>query len=202
MLSNISIIIVILLFGIRVIRLIIKKVKKKNELAIKAEDKIREDTLDEYILNPNVPIDSKRIQGAKPIEVSYSANKTAPKASNLMQNNKSARGSARIMVQLVENSELSVRKYVLDPHDGIYIGTGVGVNNVTIPDPEIDVRQCRIIEHQGRVFVQNIGSKGKVTLIRGKNRAFIEQKASELHNKDALIIGKILFKIELIHMQA
>lgn len=200
--SKISLIMAVVMAVIRLILFITRRTKKKNELAIKAEDKMRENALDGYILNPNAPENMKKIQEAKPVEVSYDPNKVmhGVPGDGKDRANKT-KENVKLMVQLVENSELSAKKYVLDPSVGIFIGSGVGMNNVVVSDSTLATRQCRIVEFEGMIYAQNIGHMGKVILSRGKNKAYVENNSVELRSKDILIVGNVLFKIEIIKMQ-
>lgn len=189
------------LLGISLIKLIIKikKIKEtNNELTMHAEDKLREDALDQYILNPSAPIVDKAVSEAKPFEVSYDA-------SNVERVNHKKRKwfgkrktKPKVMVQLIENSELSARKFMLDPNLGINIGRKKGKNDIVIVDDGIDDVQCNILDINGIIYVRNQGGSGKVVLSRAGQRAFVEKKAIAIKNGDLILLGKTVFRIELI----
>ena len=48
------------------------------------------------------------------------------------------------------------------------------------------------------MYVRNTGGSGKVTLVRGSQRAYVEKKAVEIKSGDEILLGNTVFKIELI----
>ena len=186
----------ILLMGIILI-IISKKRKEKKAKALQASDKIREEALDRLLLNQET--ESRKEEptfAAVPIAVNYDVNsveKTKDSTSRKKRNK-----SKKVMVQIVENSELSARKYMLDPQKGIFIGSKAGKNHIVISNANVDERQCEIRENAQKVYVRNTGSSGKVILRRGKQSAYVEQKYLELKTGDTLLIGNMLYRIDLI----
>lgn len=186
----------VVLIGIALIT-ISKKRKEKKAKALQASDKIREEALDRLLINQET--ESRREEAtfaAVPISVNYDVN--AVEKNRDSSSHKKRNKSKKVMVQLVENSELSARKYMLDPHKGIYIGSKAGKNHIVVSNSNVDERQCEIRENSQKVYVRNIGSSGKVILKRGKQSAYVEQKYLELKTGDTLVIENMLYKIDLI----
>lgn len=184
-----------ILLIIIILSLISRKKKEKREKALLVSDKIREEALDRLLLNKETEAKSaEKTFTAIPIEVNYDANSIEKLKSNIFEKKK----NKKVMVQIVENSELSARKYMLDPGKGIFIGSKVGKNHIVINNTNIDAQQCEIRENSGKVYVRNIGSSGKVVLRRGKQSAYVEQKYLEMKTDDALLIGNTIYRIELI----
>lgn len=169
-----------------------KKNKKQKMMAIQAEDKLREEALDKIILNDKAQNDEGDVFSAKPFEVNYDA------ASVEKNTEKAKKARYRTMVQIVENSELSSRKYMFDPSKGIHIGGKKGKNDIVVSDMSIDDQQCEIILSSAAVYIRNLGGSCKVVLKRGKQQAYVEKKYVELKSNDVILIGKTIFRIEII----
>lgn len=169
-----------------------KKNKKQKIMAIQAEDKLREEALDKIILNDKAQNDEGDVFSAKPFEVNYDA------ASVEKHTEKAKKARYRTMVQIVENSELSSRKYMFDPSKGIHIGGKNGKNDIVVSDMSVDDQQCEIVLSSSTVYIRNIGGSRKVVLKRGKQQAYVEKKYVELKSNDVILIGKTIFRIEII----
>lgn len=161
-------------------------------MAIQAEDKLREEALDKIILNDKAQNDEGDVFSAKPFEVNYDA------ASVEKHTEKAKKAKYRTMVQIVENSELSSRKYMFDPSKGIHIGGKNGKNDIVVSDMSVDDQQCEIVLSSSTVYIRNLGGSRKVVLKRGKQQAYVEKKYVELKSNDVILIGKTIFRIEII----
>lgn len=169
---------------------------KNRALSVKAQDKLREEALDRVLLNESAGGQETETFSAKPFEVSYKEQGTHPQAGG--QTKKKGKHTQKLMVQIAEKSELSVRKYMFDPEQGIRIGSGKGKNNIVVTDSRVDAVQCELLEHEGRVYVRNLGGSGKVTLVRGSQRAYVEKKAVEIKSGDEVLLGNSVFRIDLV----
>lgn len=172
------------------------KIRKKNKrqkiMTIQAEDKLREETLDKIILNDKAQNDEGDVFSAKPFEVNYDA------ASVEKHTEKTSKDKYKTMVQIVENSELSSRKYMFDPSKGIHIGGKIGKNDIVVSDMSVDDQQCEIVLSSATVYIRNLGGSCKVVLKRGKQQAYVEKKYVEMKSNDMILIGKTIFRIEII----
>lgn len=172
--------------------------KKRREKKVKAQlagDKIREETLDKLLLNKEAEIrKDENTFVAIPVAVNYDVNSI--EKINTSEKKKNRRN--KVMVQIIENSELSERKYMLDPRKGIFFGSKTGKNHIVVSDSDIDERQCEIRENTGNVYVRNIGNSGKLVLKRQKQSVYVEQKYIEIKAGDTLLIGNTIYKIDLI----
>ncbi|MBR3524666.1 MAG: hypothetical protein IKO11_02360, partial [Lachnospiraceae bacterium] len=112
---------------VAVILLIVLIVKlKKRQARIrairsKAEDKRREERLNQLILNPNARTGELQAQSEKPYAVHY----------GVADEGRAAK-QKRWMLQIEEHSEISVRSFMLDPSNPITIGSGKE-NTVVLP---------------------------------------------------------------------
>lgn len=183
------------LLAVIIFSLISKKRREKKAKAQLAGDKVREEALDKLLLNKEAEIrKEENTFAAIPFAVNYDVNST--EKANTTEKKKNKR--KKVMVQIVENSELSARKYMLDPQKGIFMGSKNGKNHIVINSADIDERQCEIRESSEKVYIRNIGSSGKVVLRRGKQSAYVEQKYLEIKTGDALMIGNAIYRMELI----
>lgn len=183
---------------LKLLSFIYKIIKKNQDISIKVNDRLREEALDRAILNNATPNELRKIQEATPIAVNYNPNKIAKGKPMGKDSVRSSALANSYMIQLVENSGISEKKYMLNPKQGISIGREPGLNDVVITDSHVDGKQCRIIEYQDKVYIQNIGKFGRVILSRRNKKNYVENNAIELRNKDLLIIGSVLFRVEFI----
>lgn len=183
------------LFVVIVFSLINKKRREKKVKIQIASDKIREEALDKLILNKETEIrKDEKTFAAVPVVVNYDVNSI--EKINAFEKKKTKR--KKVMVQILENSELSARKYVFDPRKGIFLGSKVGKNHIVVSDSDIDERQCEIRENAGNVYVRNIGISGKLVLRRQKQSVYVEQKYLEIKTGDILVVGNVIYKVDLI----
>lgn len=173
---------------------------KNKAMAVQAEDKLREEALDRILLNENARSKGEETFSAKPFEVSYDAQGTDKRSAG--QGKKKKRSSVKVMLQITEKSELSVRKYMFDPSSGVRIGSKKGKNNIVVTDPQVDEMQCELLEHEGVIYIRNVGGSGKVVLTRGGQRAYVEQKAVVMKSGDEILLGKTVFQVDLVKADA
>lgn len=196
-LQIVGIVVLVVIIAIIIISRINKKRKAKKEMAMHAEDKLREQALDRVILNPDAPKTVQTQNQATPFSVTYDANNVQhDKMSNFAM-----AGSNKIMVQLTENSELSAKKYMLDPAYGINIGSREGENHIVLNDIYVDPVQCNIAEYEGKIYMRNAGNSGKLVLVRGSERAYVERNAVELRTGDFIVISQTMFRVDLIKLK-
>lgn len=179
---------------ITLIKILTTRRARRREMELQASDKLREEALDRIILNNQGVGRQKEIYSAKPFEVNYDS-KMVERQPAVMSGIKT--GPA-LMVQIVENSELSARKYMFDPKQGIRIGSRHGQNNIVISSPDVDEVQCEILEHNGQILIRNVGRSGKVILERGRNRAYVEGGLIEMKSGDAILISNMIYRVNFV----
>ncbi|MBE5881926.1 MAG: FHA domain-containing protein [Lachnospiraceae bacterium] len=177
-----------------VMRILSKKRARRREMEIQASDKLREEALDRIILNSQGASRQSEVYSAKPFEVNYDSKMVEKQPSVLS----GVKLGSSLMVQIVENSELSARKYMFDPKQGIRIGSRQGMNNIVISSQEVDEVQCEILEHKGQILIRNVGRSGRVILERGKNRAYVEQNLLEMKSGDAIFIANMVYRVNFV----
>lgn len=164
--------------------------KRRKKMQQLAQDKTREEILDNLILNKKAKIENLRAASERPYEVVYT---TAKKE-------KGKKGNRHvIMLQIEEISDLSNRKYLLDPDELITIGSGPD-NKISLTDALIDTKQCEIglYEKDNKtVYLRNTGEK-RVVLIRKKEWITIGAERIVLMNGDIIEVGRVQLKIAFV----
>ena len=167
-----------------------KRRRKRKEIELRAEDRLREEALERVLVDGQRDI--KRGQAA--FDVRYDTNRRGKKNADQAQGN----GKSPVMLQLTEQSELSTRKYMLHAANRLSIGSKPGVNDVVISGSEIAAIQCEIVRVGKNLYISNLGDKGQVLLRRGKKQMLLERDAVELQNGDLLQIGGFTFKADIL----
>lgn len=175
-------IVVLLIFLLFVLR---KKSAVRAEKMKIAEDKRRERALDEMLHNELGAV--KNRQGS-PYEVDYT------------ENGRQGAGAAasRIMLEIVEKCELSVRKYMLDPAEGIWFGSAPEGNHIVVRDPDIKARECVLFVNGSDVLIQDDFATNITVLRRKKKETFIGKAPVVVQNRDVLVLGKYEYQIHIV----
>ena len=103
------------------------------------------------------------------------------------------------MLQIEEISDLSNKKYMLDPLETITIGSAKD-NKISLSDALIDARQCEIglYERDNKtLYLQNVGEK-RVILLRKKEWINVGPERLVLLNGDIIELGRIQLKITVV----
>jgi hypothetical protein len=196
MLVKILMIIAIVLLlggGICLIRKIVKKRQNSKELYIQANDKIRDENLNNVILN-NYHSKTKTKESPKPYDVDYGSreNGKVDDVKNIKKKKK------QLMIQLIEKTELSTRKFMLDSKKGIRIGSDTQGNDITIYDSKVAPHQCEIFEINNKIYVRSLSSQIRIFIIRKKESAIVDEKGIRLLSNDKIIIGNVTYSINII----
>ena len=179
-----------------IIVIIVKKCRgKKKEMMLRAKDKLREENLNQSILNPAAQMKTDSMLSARPFEVSYDQ---ANVSKNREKGLKQKRNDSSVMVQIVENSGMSERKYMFNAGNGICIGAKAGKNDIVITDPAADAVQCKIQSKNDKVYNLNVGKSGHLILRRKNKSAYVERAAVELKSGDSILIGETVFQVGIM----
>lgn len=183
----------VLLFGIGFVKKMIRRNQKKKELARAAEDKIRDENLNSIILNQHLENeDIKEVY--KPYDVDYS---TPNRESNRNAKDGSEKEESHVMIQLVEKTELSTRKFMLNPVKKIHIGSDLQDNDIAVLAEGVSPRQCEIFSVRNKVYIKDLGS-GKTIIKRKKESAIVDGKGVRLISNDIVILGGVSYDITII----
>ncbi len=168
------------------------KRSERKELKQAAADRVRDEKLNSIILNSYIDENIKK-NASKPYDVDYG---------NGSQTTKDIRFCGKdiqsVMVQLVENTELSSRKFVLNPANGIYIGSGIGENDIVVANSNLSEKQCEIFLVQQKVYIRNLGRPLRTIVKRKKEQTIIDDRGIRLLSGDKIILGNVTYDITII----
>lgn len=185
---------VVLLVSFILMKHLIKRRTRNKELHQAAADRARDENLNQVILNRNYPKEDNKL-AKKPYEVDYE-NGSQEKSKG--RNTESSKGKIPIMVQLVENTELSTRKFVLNPAKGIRIGSGLTDNDIMISGNGIEEHQCEIFVAQEKIYIRNMGSRERTIVRRKKEQVIADGKGIRLLTGDIILLGNVFYEITII----
>lgn len=163
--------------------------RKKQKLSELAKQKIRDSELNKAISNKskNVNIGTGK---DIPYEVDYAKTHRGIK--------KKINITYKWMIQLVEKSELSERRYMLDLDNEIEIGSQRDQNSITVCEPSVARKHCCIFVHQEKVFIKNLDSENKTIITRKKSQTALGENAVEILSGDSIQLGNVQFGITII----
>lgn len=170
--------------------------EKKKEITTAAQDRMRDDNLNHIILNSYSDKDKNK-EVYMPYEVDYgSQDKNGKKKENRADTFDGGHGE--LMLQLIEKTELSTRKFVLNPAKGIRIGSDMQDNDIPVVSKGVAPHQCEIFAAGGRVYIRNMGEGNRTLIKRKKERAIVDHKGIRLLSGDSILVGSISYDITII----
>lgn len=191
-LITVGILIVVFLI-ICFLKQMIKKSQKRKEIKRAAEDRVRDENLNSIILNNHGNANDNR-EIYKPYDVDYSNGEQG----NVNKNSSgSVMDSQQIMIQLIEKTELSTRKFLLNPAKKIKIGSDLQNNDISVLAEGISPHQCEIFAVGNKVYIRNTGDKYKTIIRRKKEQAFVDDKGIRLLSNDIIILGKVTYDVTI-----
>ena len=189
----ILVVIILLLTAIILIRKIVRKKQKNKELRQAAEDKLRDENLNNVILNSHVG--SKRLREVHiPYDVDYS-NSGGEGNKNLLDNDK--RKDNPVMLQLIEKTELSTRKFMLNPIKKIRIGSDLQDNDIAVLSEGVSPHQCEIFSVRDKIYIKNLSHENPTILKRKKEKAIVNEKGLRLLSNDRIILGSVVYEVTI-----
>jgi pSer/pThr/pTyr-binding forkhead associated (FHA) protein len=191
---RILLIVVVVVLIIMIIKKIVKKRQNAKELSMQAADKIRDENLNNVILNSH-GVKSNARDIPIPYDVDYS-NQSGN--GNEIEKNANASKSP-LMIQMVEKTNLSTRKFILNPEKGIRIGSDTQDNDITVFDQSVSPHQCEIFSAGNKVYIRNIGTENRTILKRKKESVIINENGIRLVSNDRIILGSITYDIRIIN---
>jgi len=172
-----------------------KKIKKKSrsrEIEQAAKDRVRDEKLNQMILNQ---VGEKAKGRSKPYEVNYEY----ASSQDIDKRNKNQKNiENQIMVQLTENTELSTRKFVLNPKDGIRIGSAMVGNDIVLVNSEMADYQCEIFAVSDKIYIKSLSDIVRTIIKRYKEQAIIDGKGVRLLTGDRIVIGKVCYEVTIV----
>jgi len=185
---------VLLGIGIVFFKWFIRQNQKNRELTRAAADKARDENLNNAILNHCSRGKTKEVY--KPYDVDYSnMNDDANKSIREFPKEREVHS----MIQLVEKTELSTRKFMLNPARKISIGSDLHDNDISILAEGISLHQCEIFSVRDRVYLRNLSSENKTIIRRKKTQAIVDEKGVRLLSNDIIILGRVSYDITIMN---
>lgn len=181
--------------GVTLIKKLIRRNQKKKELARAAQDKVRDENLNHVILNSYVKEEERR-EVYKPYDVDYS-NPNAERDRSAAGYEK--KGERHSMLQLIERTELSTRKFILNPEKRIHIGSDPQNNDITIMSEGVSLRHCEIFSAQDNVYIRNLSEGNRTFLRRKREQAIVDAKGIRILSGDTVVVGRASYDITIIN---
>ena len=190
----ILLILLLLVVGSVLLKEVIRQNQKRKELSQAAEDKLRDENLNHVILNSD--IGKERLKEVyKPYDVDYSN----PNADKKVSGKNIKKGENHVMVQLIERTELSTRKFMMNPVKSIHIGSDSQNNDIAVLAENISPCQCEIFSVKDKVFIKNLSSDNRTIIRRKKEQAIADEKGIRLLSGDIIILGQVSYDITIIN---
>ncbi len=175
---------------IRWVKRLLRRQSKKKEIDRAASDRLRDENLNQIILNNHTGgVENREIY--KPYDVDYNG-----EGSGGLDNMNVKAGQT--MIQLVEHTRLSTRKYVLNPAKKIRIGSDLQGNEISLVEKEIAPHQCEIFAAQGQVYIRHTGGSTQTIIRRKRQSAIVDKRGIRLHSGDWIEIGSVSYEITII----
>lgn len=190
----IFLILLLLVLGFFFLKEVIHQNQKKKELSRAAEDKLRDENLNHVILNSDIGNEQLK-EVYKPYDVDYSN----PNADKKVSGRNMKKGENQIMVQLIERTELSTRKFMMNPVKGIRIGSDLQSNDIAVLAENISPCQCEIFSVMDKVYIKNLSSDNRTIIRRKKEQAIADEKGIRLLSGDIVILGLVSYDITIIN---
>lgn len=167
-----------------------RKNKKLKELSQAAEDKLRDESLNRSILNIQSNNHGFR-EVYVPYDVDYS--KSDVDSKRVIDRKK----DMHIMIQLIEKTELSTRKFMLNPLMGIRIGSAMQDNDIVISNHNVAPYQCKIFSENNKVYLKSLDNDNKTVICRKKEKAIVDSVGIRLLSKDRIILGDVIYIVTI-----
>lgn len=179
-----------LVFLFWLVKRVLDEKHRHRELEQATADKIRDENLNNVILNQYMGC--KR---PKEVHIPYDVDYSSPNRENRMAD--SEQGS-NTMVRLVERTELSVRKFLLNPSKVIRIGSDLQKNDIVVLAEDIAPRQCEIFSVKNKVYIRNLAPGNGTVIKRKKEKAIVDERGIRLLSDDIVILGRVSYDITII----
>lgn len=167
-----GLVVILLVF---VLRPVLKRKKLRGQEKEMSLLQKRNEALNETLRNPKVKDKDSKAVG--PMEVQWDE--------KAMDNQRTGRVS--MMVELVEFSTYSRRKYLFSAEQPIYIGSGTE-NQLVLLREGVAARHCEIFAVKEKMAVRTMTGE-KAVLVRGKTKAIINSEGLLLNNGDHICMG-------------
>ena len=169
--------------------------EKKKEIALAAADRVRDENLNNMILNSHADRSNAR-EIYKPYDVDYGSQDKGGREKGSRADIPAGK-HGQPMIQLVEKTELSTRKFVLNPAKVISIGSDLQDNDISVLSEGVEPHQCEIFAAGGNVYIRNTGEKTRTIIKRKKQQAIADNKGIRLLSGDRILLGTVSYDITI-----
>lgn len=177
----------------------IRSQEKKKEIAQASADRLRDENLNNIILNSYVETGGHK-EIYKPYDVDYSSkDKGVGKGK---EQNAADTKHGQPMLQLIEKTELSTRKFVLNPAKRIRIGSDLQDNEISVLAQGVAPHHCEIFAAGGSVYIRNTGEKTRTIIRRRKEQAIADGRGIRLQTGDSILVGAVSYGITVMDSRA
>lgn len=186
---------ILLTFLFWLVKKMFDRKRRRRELEQATEDKIRDENLNNVILNHHI---GNRCP--KEIHIPYDVNYRKSNRENHMAGGVQDKGdkSSNTMICLVERTELSVRKFLLNPAKVIRIGSDLKENDIVALAENIAPRQCEIFSAKNKVYIRNLTPGNSTVVMRKNEKANVDERGIRLLSDDTVIFGRVSYDITII----
>ncbi len=163
-----------------------RKKKRRNAIENAYRQKMREEELDRMIRNTAkkpTPVPNK------PYETSYQQET----GEGLFSNS----GGAVVKAHIIVQSGSTTKKYVVNISDELRIGKSDS-NGIVIDEKWISETHCCFVNHEGTLYVHDMGSTNGTELIRKKQRVRLDNQEVKVMNGDEISLAGIMMTIYLL----
>lgn len=165
-----------------------KKLQKERQSAVQ---RLREDALDNLLLNPECSPGSSEAGGTRrPFEVSYSVDGESG----------GTRAKQDGMLKMTERTELSNRQYMFRRDERLFVGFQHGKTAILMGDAEAERLFCEIFFYQKENYIRNLSNEELVLKRKGK-RVLVGKRGLKLRSGDCFIVGKNRYEIDLVDVK-
>ena len=181
-----------IIVAIRLIKKLLKRGQKKKEIRQATEDRFRDENLNNIILNTQAGVGGKK-EIYTPYDVDYRNGEQNKGEKDINTPSK------QIMIRLIEKTELSTRKFLLNPTKRIKIGSDLQSNDISVLAEGISPHQCEIFAVGNKVYIKNVSTTNKTVIKRKKERAFVDDRGVRLVSNDTIILGNVTYDITIVN---
>lgn len=185
----------VLFFLILFLKKFMRYCEKKKEIAQAAADRMRDENLNNIILNSHAGTGNHK-EIYKPYDVDYSSKEKGGGNRGGSQD-MAALKHGQPMLQLVEKTELSTRKFVLNPTKRIRIGSDLQDNDISVLSQGVAPHHCEIFAAGGSVYIRNTGEGTRTIIRRKKEQAIADNKGIRLQTGDCILLGTVSYDITI-----
>ena len=165
-----------------------KKLQKERQNAVQ---RLREDALDNLLLNPEgSPVSSETGTTRRPFEVSYSVDGESG-GTGAKQDG---------MLKLTERTELSNRQYMFRRDERMFVGFQHGKTAILMGGAEAERLFCEIFFYQKDNYIRNLSNEELVLKRKGK-RVLVGKRGLKLRSGDCFIVEKNRYVIDLVDVR-